>query len=201
MTPKILLADDHSMIRKGLKASFQFELGYNDVAEVASCNQLMQALKIENYTHLVLDINLSDGSSLEILPNIKQMFPDLQIAILSMQPAAIYGNALKQYGALYFIQKTALEEDTTRLFKQFLENQRPARDHSEVDIPNPFSNLTARELELLHYLLQTVPTGEIANILNVKKNTVSTLKFRIFEKTKTRNLRELSDLAVVYNIS
>src|SRR3569833_3122073 len=94
MQPKILLADDHSMIRKGLRASFKFELGYTDVAEVSNCNELMKELKNIRYTHLILDINLSDGSSLEVLPNIKQLYPELKIAVLSMQPAAIYAKVL-----------------------------------------------------------------------------------------------------------
>jgi len=200
MQPKILLADDHSMIRKGLRASFRFELGYTDVSEVANCNELMNELRGTKYTHLILDINLSDGSSLEVLPNIRQLYPDLKIAVLSMQPAAIYTKVLQQYGAIYFISKAALEEDTTRLLKQFLANEPPPEDLSKMESTNPFSNFTSRELEILHYLLKGLKTSEIAGKLGLMKNTISTVKARIFEKTKTKNLVELTELATVLKV-
>jgi two-component system invasion response regulator UvrY len=200
MQPKILLADDHSMIRKGLRASFKFELGYTDVAEVATCHELMKELKSREYTHLILDINLSDGSSLEVLPNVRQLYPDLRIAMLSMQPSAIYTKALKQYGGMYFINKAALEEDTTRLLKQFLANEPPPEELHRSDDTNPFTHFTMRELEILHYLLKGFKTSEIAAELGLRKNTISTVKSRIFEKTKTRNLLELTELATLLNV-
>ena len=58
MQPKILIADDHSMIRKGLKLHMQLTLGYTDIHEVATCNDLMKELVKNKYTHLVLDIIL-----------------------------------------------------------------------------------------------------------------------------------------------
>ncbi|MBN9379909.1 MAG: response regulator transcription factor [Chitinophagaceae bacterium] len=201
MQPRILIADDHSMVRKGLKASFKFEMGYTDVAEVSSCNGLMKALRQEAYTHLVLDINLSDGSSLEVLPNIKHLYPDLRIAVLSMQPTSIYAKVLQQYGALYFINKVALEEDTTRLLRRFLSNEPPPRELSKDNTTNPFSNFTARELEVLHYLLKGLKTNEIASKLGLMKSTISTVKARIFEKTGTKNLLELTTMAIFSNIN
>ena len=200
MQPKILLADDHSMIRKGLRASFKFELGYTDVEEVSNCNELMKELKNARYTHLILDLNLSDGSSLEVLPNVKQLYPELKIAVLSMQPAAIYAKVLRQYGTLYFINKAALEEDTTRLLKQFLANEPPPEDLLKMEPSNPFSQFTPRELEILHYLLKGLKTSEIADKLGLMKNTISTVKARIFEKTATKNLLELTERAAVANI-
>ena len=98
MQPQILLADDHSMIRKGLKLLLQLHLGFSQISEVVSCNELMAALSKKKYTHLVLDIILSDGSTLEILPNIQRLYPELRIMVFSMQPAEVYGKALRQYG-------------------------------------------------------------------------------------------------------
>lgn len=201
MQPVILLADDHSMIRKGLRSSFRFDLGYSNITEVTSCTELMSQLKKKVYTHLILDINLSDGSSLEVLPNIRRLYPHLQIAVLTMQPAAIFRNVLKKYGIFHFMQKTAPEEDTTRMLGQFLQNEQPARPATDNDAPsNPFLSLSSREHEVLHYLLKGVSTTEIGEKLNLKQNTISTFKTRIFEKTGTHNLQELAELASVYKI-
>ena len=106
MQPNILLADDHSIIRNGLKLYIQFNLGYTDVSEVSSCNGLMSELVKKKYTHLILDIILTDGSTLEVIPNIRKVYPNLNIMIFSMQPMEVYGEALKQYGINYYLSKT-----------------------------------------------------------------------------------------------
>jgi len=202
MQPKILLADDHSMIRKGLRASFKFELGYTEVSEVANCNELMKELRGTKYTHLILDINLSDGSSLEVLPAIQKLYPDLRIMIFSMQPAGIYAKALRQYGIHHYVSKTMQEEEMIRLLRRFLQNEPPPQDPAELSGPNnPFADFTPRELEILHYILKGTGTNEIASALNLKWNTISTVKNRIFEKTNTGNVIELKDLATLYKVN
>jgi DNA-binding NarL/FixJ family response regulator len=111
MQPTILIADDHSMIRKGLKLDIQLNLGYTDISEVGSCNELMRELVKKKFSHLILDIILSDGSTLEVIPNIRRVYPDLQILVFSMQPAEIYGEALKQYGIQHYLSKSKGEEE------------------------------------------------------------------------------------------
>jgi len=202
MQPQILLADDHSMIRKGLKLLLQLHLGFTEVSEVVSCNELMKELGRKKFSHLVLDIILSDGSTLEILPNIRKLYPDLRIMVFSMQPAEVYGKALRQYGIDHYLPKVTPEEETIRLLRRFLLNEQTTRESSDVRYPNnPFSALAPRELEILHYVLKGMGTKEIAETLNVKMNTVSTVKNRIFEKTLTTNLKELIELATLYNVN
>lgn len=200
--PQILLADDHSMIRKGLKLLLQLHMGYHGVRELVSCHELMKELMKKKYTHLILDIILTDGNTLEVLPNIRRLYPELSILVFSMQPTEVYGEALKQYGIYYYLSKTSPEEDTIRLLRQFLQNEQPSRSSPGVSYPNnPFSALAPRELEILHYILKGIGTKEIAETLNIKMNTVSTLKARIYEKTRTVNLKELIELAALYNVN
>src|ERR1700750_2925814 len=202
MQPQILLADDHSMIRKGLKLLLQLHFGFTDVSEVVSCNELMKDLVKRKYTHLILDIILSDGSTLEILPNIRRVYPDLRVMVFSMQPAEVYGKALRQYGIEHYLPKTTPEEETIRLLKRFLQNEQPLREHASLKYPNnPFSALAPRELEILHYVLKGLGTKEIAENLYVKINTIFMVYNRIFEKTMTANLKELIELATLYNVN
>jgi DNA-binding CsgD family transcriptional regulator len=70
-----------------------------------------------------------------------------------------------------------------------------------VNEASPFNGLTARELEILHYLLEGKGTNEIAAALNIGASTVSIFKKQIFEKTGTNNIKELSDLAAFYHLS
>jgi two-component system invasion response regulator UvrY len=202
MQPKILLADDHSMIRKGLKIFLQVNLGYQDVTETSSCNELMVALIKEKYTHLVLDIILADGSTLEVIPNIRKIYPNLHILVFSMQPSEIYGEALKQYGIYNYLSKSTGEDEILTELRKFVENTEPRISRSpQLEILNPFKTLSPRELEILHYILNGIGTKEIADTLNLKMNTVSTIKARIYEKTSAANIKELLELATLYNVN
>jgi len=190
------------MIRKGLKLFMQVNLGFSDVHEVASCNELMKELVKKKYTHLVLDIIFPDGSTLEIIPNIRRVYPELSIMVFSMQPAEIYGEAVKQYGINYYMSKSVGEEEMLHLLQRFIQNEAPLRKTPVLqNNENPFSTLAPRELEILHYVLKGMGTKEIGETLNLKMSTISTIKNRIFEKTSAGNIKELIELASLYNVN
>ena len=201
MEPSILIADDHSIIRKGLKLYLQLNLGYTDIHEASTCNELMKELVKKKYTHLVLDIILSDGNTLEVIPNIRKVYPDLNIMVFSMQPSEVYGEALKKYGIEYYLSKTKGEEETIKYLQLFMHNEMPSKIRPIPFNDNPFSALAPRELEILHYVLKGIGTKEIAEGLNLKMTTISTLKNRIFEKTNASSTRELMELATLYNVN
>ena len=202
MSNAILIADDHSMIRKGLKLYLQINLLQQDVTEVSHCHEVMKELIKKKYTHLLLDIILADGNSLEIIPNIRRVYPNLKILVFSMQPAEVYAEALKQYQINNYLSKTAGEDEILRELKRFIESKDdehrpPVIQHKQ----NPFSTLAPRELEVMHYVLKGMGTKDIAEVLNLKMNTVSTIKSRIYEKTNAINIKELLELASLYNVS
>lgn len=201
MPPKILLADDHSMIRKGIKILCEHNLGYKGVEEVTNCNQLMRSLATKKFTHLILDINLSDGNSLEILPNIRSLYPELRIIVLSMQPAEIYTRAMHRMGISQYIAKSAPEEETILQLRQFLSDDHSARTKKDAGLTNPFDGFTTRELQVLHYLLKGMGSVAIGKALNIKWNTVSTVKKSIYSKTNTENILQLKELASLFGVS
>jgi two-component system invasion response regulator UvrY len=201
-TVKILLADDHSMIRRGLKFFLQVSLDCRNITEITSCSDLMLEVAKNTYSHLILDIILKDGNSLEIIPSIRKLAPDLKIMIFSMQPAEIYGPAVRQYNIFHYIHKSESEEQMLKKLSDFLNNDSQSNDpNKSVNLANPFALLAPRELEVLHYILRGFGTKAIGETLNLQMSTVSTFKNRIFEKTKASNLKELLELAVLYNIN
>lgn len=201
-TQEILLSDDHTMIRKGLRLLLELHLGFKQIAEVATCNALLKMLAKKEFSHAILDIILPDGNTLEIIPTIRSLYPKLQILVFSMQPAVIYEKAVKQYNIGYYISKDLPEEDTLRLLQKFLYNETPPKPESwDEKRDNPFSRLSPRELEVLHYVLKGMSTNEIAHTLNLKITTISTHKREIFDKTQTSNWKGLNDLAMLHNVN
>jgi two-component system invasion response regulator UvrY len=200
--PRILLADDHGMIRRGLKIFLQTTMGFPAIGEATSCSELLLELTRNNYTHLILDIILKDGNSLEVLPNIRRLFPKLKVMIFSMQPAEIYGPAVRQYQIYHYMHKSAGEEEMLAALGRFIKDDvAPNPGEKPELLSNPFSSLAPRELEILHYLLKGLGTKQIGESLNLRMSTISTVKNRIFEKTQAKNLKELIELATLYNLN
>lgn len=199
---RILLADDHSMIRRGLKIFLQVNLGCREIGEVISCSDLLLEVVKKQYTHLILDIILKDGNSLEIIPSIRRVAPEMKIMIFSMQPPEIYAPAVRQYSIFHYMHKASGEEDMLKSLQNFLNNDSPDTKTENASLPsNPFVTLAPRELEILHYILKGYGTKTIGETLNLRMSTVSTVKNRIFEKTKASNLKELLELAALYNLN
>ncbi|HEV2479554.1 MAG TPA: response regulator transcription factor [Puia sp.] len=196
---ELLICDDHLMVRKGLAAVCQTQWGLTSIDEVSSCNELMRALKRKPYTHVIMDLVLPDGVTIEILPNIRGLYPGLHILVFSMQPFGMYRAGLARYGITQFISKAAPERETFRQLQDFLYDS-PSRvtEASKPTEKTAFDRLTPRETEVLHYLLKGMGSAEIGNILNMKQNTISTFKRRILEKSNTKNVFELKDLAAIH---
>jgi DNA-binding NarL/FixJ family response regulator len=190
------------MVRKGIKLILQSHLGYKNINEVTTCNELMNELQKKQCSHLLLDIIFSDGTALEVIGNIRQLYPELKVMIFSMQLAEVYGEAFRQYDVHYFLSKTLGEDETTLYLKKFLNNEPPPTNSLNIfSKNNPFSILSPRELEVIHYLLNGHQTKDISRTLNLSMSTISTLKKRIFEKTETENLKQLLELATLYNLN
>jgi len=152
---------------------------------------------------------LADGSALEVIPTIRNIYPALEIMVFSGQPAALYRKALVRYRINYVLSKGMSERETMELLRQFLHNEHRIADTvikkdlvagRYRDAPIPFAGMPAREIDVLQYMLKGWRTGEIAETLNLSVSTISTLKSRIFERTQTSNIKELMDLAMLHQV-
>lgn len=199
---KILIADDHVMIRKGTRMLLEYQLGHTDLDESGSVAETKDKLIKGQYTHLILDISFGDSSGIELLPWIKEEMPNLQVLVFSMQPEEIFRPIIQREGAYGFLSKQATEAECTRRFKAFLEGKKAGK--AEKPAPhvssNPFEHLSSRETAVLLELIKGRGTKEISNALDIRMNTVSTLKARIFEKTGTKNTQQLIDMAREFSI-
>ena len=200
MEPKVLVAEDHSIVKMGLTAILN-RMNVQTIAEVSTCIGLMEELANHPFTHLILDIILSDGNSLEYIEKINEKFPNLSILVHSMQPIDVYGKITNKFNIHSYLHKGASETEINYHLELFIKNQPIVIKKKVEDSGNPFSTLAVRELEILHYLLNGYRTKEIANLLGLKMNTVSTIKSNIFDKVKAESFTHLLQLAHVHQIS
>ena len=200
METKILIADDHSIVKMGLTAILN-KMGVQNIETVSTIDELKSELEKINYTHLVLDIIMPDGNSLELIEFINLNHPALSILVHSMQPVDVYGKIANKYTIHSYLHKGASESEINYQLELFVKNQPLNLKKKLEDSVNPFSTLAVRELEILHYLLNGHRTKEIAASLGLKMNTVSTIKSNIFEKVKAESFTHLLQLAHVHQIS
>jgi DNA-binding NarL/FixJ family response regulator len=200
METKILIADDHSIVKMGLTAILN-KMGVQNVDTVNTIEELKNEIGSSNYTHLILDIIMPDGNSLELIESINTKYPNLSILVHSMQPVDVYGKIANKFTIHSYLHKGASESEINYQLELFIKNQPLHLKKKLEDSINPFSTLAVRELEILHYLLNGHRTKEIAASLGLKMNTVSTIKSNIFEKVKAESFTHLLQLAHVHQIS
>ena len=180
----------------------QMEIGKFNITEASSCAKVMSELNKNYYSHLILDVIFPDGSAMEILPNIRSLYPGLKILIFSMQPAEIHGEALKTYKITQYLSKTSDNSTVIKVLRDFLTNTKVEEEEREqVQGINPFITLSSRELQVLHYMLNGHGTKQISDTLNITMSTVSTLRKRIYQKTNSPNFKSLIDLCTLYKIN
>jgi len=207
---RILIADDHAVIRTGLKYLLTRQFGRVETAEADACASLLEALEGEAFTHLILDLQLGDCNSLEVIPDILARYPDLWVLVYTMSPEAVYGKRLVQMGVAGFLSKQEDEQTVLQALHLFL-LRRPylsedlklsllPEGESAVSTTNPFDQLSDREMAVLHYLLQGLRVKEISNKLDLKMSTIATYKVRIFEKLGVDNQADMQRLAETYHI-
>ena len=200
MEVKVLVAEDHSIVKMGLTAILN-KLNVQKVADVSTCADLVIELGTNEYTHLILDIILPDGNTLEYIETITEKYPHLSILVHSMQPVEVYGKISNKFKIHSYLHKGASESEINYHLELFIRNQPLVLKKKVEEEGTPFSTLAVRELEILHYLLNGYRTKEIANSLGLKMNTVSTIKSNIFEKVKADSFTHLLQLAHVHQIS
>lgn len=210
VTPHILIADDHAVIRTGIKYLLARHFQDVETSEADACSTLMASLEKEHYTHLILDMQLGDCNSFDRIPEILTKYPDILIMAYTMSPEAIYGKRLLQMGVLSFLSKEEEEKTLIAALTLFLEGRPYLSETLRTSMEqehgrsgrstNPFEALSEREMAVLRYLLQGLRVKEIANKLDLKMSTVATYKVRIFEKLNVNNVADMHRLADVYHL-
>lgn len=206
---RLLIVDDHVIIRRGLKFLLESNFRIDDCHETDSCLDLKRMLSTHDFTHVILDMQLNDGNVIEILSEILENYPNIPILIYTMSPEEIYGPRLINMGVAGFLNKQVSEQEVIEALKTFFsgkpyissnlkEIMETKRQAEKYNISN--KGLSERELVVLQYLLKGLGIKEISNKLNIKSSTVATFKARIFNKLGVSNIIELKDVAELYSV-
>ncbi|WES98371.1 response regulator transcription factor [Chryseobacterium arthrosphaerae] len=198
-----LLADDHSIVRQGMEIVISDIVPDAKIYQTSSLQQVVELIESKGIEMAIIDAHFPDGNSLHILPQMKAANPDLKILIFTGLEEDLHVLKFIKAGANGYLSKLSEEEEIKEALTTFIEKGEYFSDLSRnllvqfVYNPNlisPLSSLTKREMEIAEMYAEGYGNLEIANNLNIKQNTVSTIKKNIFEKLKIENLVELIEL-------
>jgi len=206
-TPTFLIADDHSIVRQGISLLIK-ELFFNaKIYQSGTFKETLNVLKDTKIDLLVLDINFPDGNSLNILSETKTLQPELKILIFSAYEEDLYALRYLNAGATGYLNKGSNEDEIKHALQSMMVSgkyitqnikDRILESYISKKPLNPLEQLSNREVEVARLLIKGFGNMEIAELLQIKKSTVSTFKNRIFEKLEIVNLAELIDLFQLY---
>ena len=208
-TMHILIADDHAVVRRGLKEILADALAGARFSEAASGDEALSLLAVSPVNVLVLDINMPGRSGLDVLRDVKHNYPRLPVIILSVQPEDQYAMRCLRAGAAAYINKDSAQEELALAIKKILGGGRYISQHlaeqlvSQMDEPagKLFHELLSdREYEVMRMIASGVPLTEIAGRLHVSVKTISTYRARIMEKMQMKSNAEVARYAMKHQI-
>lgn len=209
MGMRILIADDHAIVRRGLKQIILEEYPSAFIEEVSDSSELIKKTFYKNWDIVISDLHMPGRGGLDALKQIKQAFPKLPVLIMSMYPEDQYAVRVLKAGASGYLSKTSIHDDlinaikTVSLGKKFIT---PAMAEHVInalhtnDEKPPHKTLSDREFEVFKLLASGKSVSEIAQELSLSSTTVSTYRSRILEKMSMRSNIDLVRYAVEHKI-
>lgn len=204
-TIRVVIADDHAVVRRGLRQVLDADGGFDIVAEASDLDNARRYVRGHRPDVLVLDLNMPGGSSLEGIPEIRAESPQTQIVVLTMQDEPAYARHALSAGALGYVLKEAAEEELVEAIRRaaagdtYLNPRLGARVAAEPP-PGPPDGLSDREVEVLRMIALGHTNGEIAEQLYLSVRTVETHRAHIQQKLRMSSRSELVRYALEHGL-
>lgn len=205
---KILLIDDHFVVRSGMQGLLSEIYKPCTVDEADNGDSATEKLKQNEYDLIMMDIQMPNTDTLGFMEYIHIKYPKSKVLIFSMSAENIYAKRFLKAGAKGFLSKESPLEEIKKAINLVLNNRKYISESLAMSmadesigetVANPFNKLSTREFEIASLLLSGHTITDISNSLNIHSSTIGTHKARLFEKMGVTNLLGLKELANSYN--
>jgi len=202
---RILIADDHALVRQGLQLILAGALKQAEFGETADSRQTLEAVLKHPWDLVILDLSMPGRNGLEALKGIKIQRPTLPVLVLSMHPERQFAERAFRAGAAGYLTKASAGAELLRAVERILAGGRYvsatlgeqlASELSESGHGMLHEGLSDREFEILRLIASGRAVKEIAAELVLSVNTISTYRARILEKMKLQTTAELTHYAI-----
>ncbi len=204
---KILIVDDHPIVRRGLMDMFRGEEGLEICGEASGASEAITLVESKQPDLVLLDLSLAEGSGLELIKQLKAQHPHLSILVVSIHSETQFADRAIKAGAHGYINKSDAISNIVEAAKHVLNGNiyrhAEASDwsfHSEDIVSqhrdSDLESLTDREIEVLQLVGEGLGTRKIADKLNVSIKTIETHRANIKKKLHLKDANELTEFAV-----
>lgn len=189
---RLILADDHAVVRRGLQLFIGYEDNLKLVGEASDGDELLEIIKDNEADVLLLDLDMPKMNGITAIRKIKEIAPDLKIIILTMHPEDIYGKTAMQMGANGYVIKDDEPKKLIKAINSVFAGEQIFSDQilnaKRKDKP---IKLSQREIEVLKLLSSGKSNKEISEELEISDKTVSTYKLRLLNKIGAKSVVDL----------
>jgi two-component system response regulator NreC len=199
----LVLADDHAVVRAGLRMLLQAEPGHEVLAEAGTAEDALRYVHAYRPSVLVLDLNMPGRPSLEVIPEIVEAAPETAIVVLTMQEDPAFAREALRAGAVGYVLKEAADDELLQAVRLAAEGQTylnprlGARLAAEPSSPSgPPDSLTGREVEVLRLIALGHTNSEIASQLYLSVRTIESHRAHIQQKIRRSSRAELVQYAL-----
>ena len=199
---RIVLADDHAVVRSGLRLVLEAESDFEVVAEAGDIESARRYVRGHHANVLILDLNMPGGPSLQAIPRIREESPGTQIVVLTMQQEPASAREALAAGALGYVLKDAAAEALVEAVRRaaagerYLDPRLSAGMASELPAGQPEDDLSGRELDVLRLVARGHTNAKIAEQMYLSVRTVETHRAHIQQKLGLSTRAELVDYAL-----
>ncbi len=202
---RILIADDHAIVRRGLRQIILDEYPSAEIGEVGDVESLVAQVVKATWDVVICDISMPGRSGIEALQQVKEIQPKLPVLIMSMHPEDQYALRVLKAGASGYLNKDSVHEElikaiqTVKLGRKFITPSIAEKLAGALNLPAHAAlheQLSNREFDVLLMLASGKSISEIATRLSLSATTISTYRARILEKMKMRSNAELTRYAI-----
>jgi two-component system, NarL family, response regulator NreC len=206
-TTTIVLADDHAVVRRGLRLLLDSADGFEVLAEAGDVMSAIRYVRAHRPSVLVLDVTMPEGSTLPSIPTIKEASPDTAIVVLTMESEPAFAREALRAGALGYVLKEAADDELVNAVRlaadgqTYLHPQLGAKLAAEpADAGGPPDGLTEREVEILRLIALGHTNGEIGEQLYLSVRTVESHRAHIQQKISRTSRAELVRYALDHGL-
>jgi DNA-binding NarL/FixJ family response regulator len=205
MPKRILIVDDHAVVRDGVKRIFEEQPGITAFGEASTGPEAVMLAQQKPWDVAVLDLSLGDTSGLEVLKELKQVRPKLPVLILSMHSEEQYARRAFKAGAAGYITKDSPRAELVEAINRVIEGRRYvssalaeklAADLEQGTSHAPHQALSDREYEVMCLIASGKTLSQIAELLSLSDKTISTYRARVLVKMGMKTSAEITHYAI-----
>lgn len=208
MMKTVLIVDDHAIVREGLKAILQ-KMGFSKVREASSGRKALELVFHNEFSVIVLDINMTGMDGIEILKQIRGHDKTVPVLVLSMYTEEHYAIRAMRNGASGYLTKDSITTELETAVQKIISGrkyisaalaERLAESLSAETSDKPHERLTDREFQVMRLMLQGKSPSEMAEELHLSIKTISTHRVNIFEKLDIKSMVDLVRYAIRHDL-